>query len=388
MSTPRARLRDRRGMTLVELLAAILIAALVLSAAMSFFQQQGQALSAGTSQMNVTQNHRYAVSTLRRDLRTAGSGMSDPTQPPLLYAGEDVVAFNADYLALDANDLHAVYVDTAATPGAVRALSVRERLTIPRTTFSYPDTTYRQEGRSGAETIIFYFAPDSTTARGDDYVLFRQVNHERPGVVARNLVRTAGRPFFEYLRLVKPENAASRLDVIPAASLPLRHAAKLHGSKVDTGRLAWVDSIRAVRVNLTATNGLTGERENRRSTTRLISLPNMGQEVFQTCGERPTAVGGLNAVGEVGAVELRWDASADETGGERDVMMYVVWRKQSAADPWGDPVANIPAGVATYTFTDEKVTPGVAYHYGVAAQDCTPNLATIVPYGPVVATNP
>lgn len=388
MSTPRARLRDRQGMTLVELLVAILIAALVLSAAMSFFQQQGQALSAGTSQMNVTQNHRFAIATLRRDLRTAGAGLSDPKQPPLLYAGEDVVAFNADYLSRDAGDPFAVYVDTGAAPGSVRALTVRNRIAIPGTTFTYPDTTYGKGGNSAAETVIFFFAPDSTTSRGDDYVLFRQVNHERPGVVARNLVRTAGRPFFEYLWLVQPANQAARLEMLPAGSLPLRHAAKVHGSRADSGRLRWVDSIRAVRVNLTATNGVTGPRENRRSTTRLISLPNMGQEVFQTCGERPAQVGAPNAVDRFGVIDLTWTASADEAGGERDIMTYVVWRKETPSDPWGDPVANIPAGGSAYTFTDEQVAPGVSYYYGVAAQDCTPNLSTIASYGPVIATNP
>ena len=39
------------------------------------------------------------------------------------------------------------------------------------------------------------------------------------------------------------------------------------------------------------------------------------------------------------------------------------------SDPW----MSIPAGLASYGYVDEAVTPGTVVQYQVVAQDCTPS---------------
>jgi hypothetical protein len=151
---------------------------------------------------------------------------------------------------------------------------------------------------------------------------------------------------------------------------------------------ARIDSLRGVRVNFTATNGLTGANERIRTITRLVALPNAGLANRKSCGDEPippTGFVGANAIlaGGKKAVRLTWNASVDEGGGEKDVIRYVVWRRQFASPNWGDPFESIPAGLPNYTWVDELVTPGETYAYAVASQDCTPTLSQIVTVGPI-----
>jgi len=61
--------------------------------------------------------------------------------------------------------------------------------------------------------------------------------------------------------------------------------------------------------------------------------------------------------------------ATDETGGEKDVEKYVIYRRIPPA-VFADPLAAIPAGQATYSFTDTQATSGTNFVYGVAAEDC------------------
>jgi hypothetical protein len=78
-------------------------------------------------------------------------------------------------------------------------------------------------------------------------------------------------------------------------------------------------------------------------------------------------------------VDLAWNAATDETGGEKDVQRYVIWRRLNTELAFGDPYLSIPpAGLATYGHTDRDVVSGSTYIYGLAAQDCTPLTSTRV----------
>ncbi len=378
--TPR-RSAAERGTTLVELLIALAVFSIVMAGALSFLRSQGRAMSLGNERMASVQNLRFALETVERELRTAGINVPDQ-QPFLVYGGPEVVAFNADLVTSVANDISAVYYDPDAPSGTVTAITKLQTITLPRTAFAYPDTTYTVSGSNSlAETIIFFFAADSTTARPDDYILLRQVNNAPPEMVSRNLLRTPGMPWFTYYRLVSPAAAAAYIDSVPAGQLPLAHAVKIHLSPADTGRFALVDSVRAVRLSLTATNGLTGMAERRRTITRLIRLPNAGLASRKTCGDTPLLGTGLNATlttlpsGER-AVTLSWSAATDEFGGEKDVERYVIWRRRAAEFVFGDPYLSIPAGNPTYSYADAAVQSGESYAYALAAQDCTPTLSS------------
>lgn len=370
------------GMTLIEMLVALVVFSIVIAGALGFMRSQGKAFTLGNQRMSTLQNLRFALNLMAQDLRTLGAGVPDE-QPMLVYAGPDVVAFNANHTTNLRNDVFAVYYDPDAPSGAVSALTKALAITIPNTAVTYPDTSYIFGGiNSPAETIVFFFAPDTTTTRTDDYVLYRQVNRGAPELVSRNILRTPGRDFFEYLVLVTPTSGQSSVQRLPSAQLPLVHRVPIHGSPADTGRAAKIDSVRAIRINLTGTNGLAGPEERRRTVSRLVRLPNAGLAVKRTCGDEPLLGTGLVASLGTGAggaplVNLSWAAAIDETGGEGDVVSYIIWRRLQSESDWGDPYLNIPAGAASYIYQDAAVESGKSYVYALAAQDCTPLLSQL-----------
>lgn len=370
---------NRRGMTMIEMLIALALFGVIAASSLAMFRRQSQAFQSGNERAAALQNGQFALEMLSRDLRTSGAGAPDQ-QPGLVYAGVDAVAFNADYTTNVANDVFAVYYDPAAPTGAVTALLKSQKFTLPGTAFAYPDSSYSAGGgNSPAETIIFYFRPDSMTPRTDDFVLMRQVNRQPAELVSRNLLRSGSTPFLEYVRLSVPANGTPTMAPIAAASLPLRHSVPLHLSAGDTAALARIDSIRGVRVTLTVTNGLTGAAERQRQLTRLIPLPNAGLAAKRSCGDAPLLGTGINAAAVTNAgvtiARLTWSQSTDESGGERDVVRYVIWRKKTSDASWGDPLLSIPAGAANYSYDDATVEPGESYQYQLAAQDCTPLLS-------------
>ena len=50
---------------------------------------------------------------------------------------------------------------------------------------------------------------------------------------------------------------------------------------------AYIDSIRAVRVNIYATNGLTGTQEILRALVTTVRIPNAGLTKQRSCGDAP-----------------------------------------------------------------------------------------------------
>jgi len=366
-----------RGMTLVEMMLALLVFSFVMGATLAFLKAQSRGFALGSERVSMYQNTRYILNEMEKDLRTAGAGTTD-AQPQLIYASTTVIAVNANYWTNTAGDVFAVYYNPDAPDSAVLALTQAQRYTLPGTSFAYPDTSYLVSGlNSGAETIIFYFVLDTTTARADDYLLYRKVNVSAPEVVARNILQTGTTPFLQYYRQVTPLGSPAAIVLHAAASLPLKHSVKIHLSPGDTGAIAHIDSLRAVRVNFTASNGRTGTAERKRTISRMILLPNAGLANSKSCGDPPilgvipVAVPGVTPA----TIKLTWAKGTDESAGEKDIERYVVWRRQSITPDWGDPIVSIPSGQPTYQYVDFGVATGLQYYYALAAQDCTPSLS-------------
>ena len=59
----------------------------------------------------------------------------------------------------------------------------------------------------------------------------------------------------------------------------------------------------------------------------------------------------------------------------------MLWRRFVGATTWGDPLVTLGSigGTTTYYYKDAGVEVGLArsYQYGLAVQDCTPNLSTL-----------
>ena len=373
----RAAPRPAAGFTLVELLVALVVFSAVMAGTLGFLRSQGRAMSLGSDRMNAVQNLKFALSTIEQRLRAAGANLPG-AQPAIIYAGRNVVAFNADYATNVPNDPFAIYYDPDVPAGAVTALTKAQRITLPLTTVGYPDTSYTTGGiNSPAETMIFFVAPDSTTARGDDYILFEQVNGGPPDMVSRNIIGSPTTVYFDYYRLASVAGTLS-IDSLPAARLPLVHTVPIHLAPADTGAAAVIDSIRGIRVTFTVTNGLSGAAERRYTLVRFMELPNIGIASRRTCGDAPILGTALTAssitqTDGTPAVRLAWNAATDEYAGEKDVVQYVIWRKRITDLTWGTPYLSLPAGSPTYLYDDAAVTSGATYQYQLAAADCTPS---------------
>ena len=381
--------RGRAGFTLIELMVSLVVFSFVMASALSFLRSQGRAVSLGNDRMDALQNLEFAMTTMEQRLRAAGGDTPD-AQPVLIYAGKNVVAFNADYTTNIANDPFAVYYDPDAPAGAVSALTPSLQITLPNTAFVYPSMTYTTTAgtNSPAETITFFLRSDSTTSRTDDYILLEQVNNLAPELVSRNIIGTATTAWFQYFKQTVPASGNARLDSIPAASLPLSHSVPQHLALADTGAAAIIDSIHGIQISFTVTNGSTGAAERQHSLSRFISLPNMGLAHRQTCGDVPILGTALTATeitqpDSTPAVKLTWSPATDETGGEKDVVSYVLWRKLSTDPGFGNPYLSIPAGSPSYLYVDAAVTSGATYVYQLAAEDCTPSLSATTTSGSV-----
>ena len=370
------------GFTLVELIIVIVVFGIVLTGALGFMTVQQKAFFKGADQLMTLQNLRYAYQTMEIDLTTLGSNVPEG-QPAMVLADDDVIAFTADYTSNLANDVSAVYIDPDAPNGLVQA--PRSRISLPNSPFSWPDTIYRAPGGtpSMAELIIYFFEPDATTARLDDYVLKRQVNDASPEVLARKLLKQGLTPFFRYFGKRTYTSQSAELDSIPDGALPLFHSVMLHGSATDTAQSARGDSIRAVRVSFRSTNGRAGADEWFADVSRVIDLPNAGFSIVGTCGDRPIlgsplAVQVVTPEEGTPVVRLDWLPATDESVGEKDIIRYVLYRRAVPNNgDWGDPFLSIPAGATSYTYEDATVQVGSTYQYAHTAQDCTPSLSPL-----------
>lgn len=376
-------IKARAGFTLLESLVALTLLGVLTVTTLAALDRQVTLFAAGSSQMDAIQNGRFALSSLEKDLPTTGTNIAQ-NQPFLIYADTHVVAFNADYLSNVNGDPSAVYVDTAAADEYATAVRTNRKFYIPRTGVQYPDSNFRSGAmNSPAETIIFYFDPDTVTARTDDYMLIRQVNDQPGDMLARGILRQPGIPFFQYQRRITNASGVATLESVGEGGLPLWHERPWHGALGDTGVVAIIDQLRAVVVNYAVTDGRPGAKERRFNISRTITLPNAGIQGKMTCGDEPIMGGGtVFTVYATGAasnrfVRLRWYPAADEGAGERDVINYVIFR-QTAAGPVGDPLLSIPAGQASYLYDDQDVEAGTTYYYSLAAQDCTPALSDVV----------
>jgi hypothetical protein len=164
--------------------------------------------------------------------------------------------------------------------------------------------------------------------------------------------------------------------------LPIQHSVAIHGSPADSAgdpsNSFLADSVKAVRINIRVSNGLTGPDQRLRDISTVVGLPNNGLIQLKDCGTAPILNGVLtvtpNAAGNPPSVTLQWPASFDEAAGETDINQYNIYRRLLADPAFGSTLLTIPAGQPPpYVFVDNGVSAGVNYVYAIGAQDCTPS---------------
>ncbi|HJQ64840.1 MAG TPA: prepilin-type N-terminal cleavage/methylation domain-containing protein, partial [Gemmatimonadales bacterium] len=117
------RIRNERGLTLLEMMIALVVFSFVLAGALAFLRAQGRSFTLGSQRVAMLQNARFAFDELDKDLRTAGAGAPD-IQPQLIYVAGSVVAFNANYLTNTPGDVFAVYYNPDAPNGSTDAVGL------------------------------------------------------------------------------------------------------------------------------------------------------------------------------------------------------------------------------------------------------------------------
>jgi prepilin-type N-terminal cleavage/methylation domain-containing protein len=386
-------MQTRRGFSLLELLVAVTLFMVIAGITVQFMRRQSNLVTQESRRMDALQNAAFATTQIERELREAGVGVAD-IQPMIVQLDTAAFTFNANLVSIDTGDVRAVYQLSDADPRAVRAMYASEALSLPNSVPAklYPDTTYLAASgvESGAETISYWFRPDSTNPLPNRYVLFRRDNALPPTLVARGIVRDP-RDTVPLLTYYKTDTL-SRLVPIARTLLPLYHT-KIHGSAADTGNMAATDSVRAVRLHfLTAARDPRTGKDGLRTVEVRVRLLNAGLLHFTSCGQPPYAPGLPVATSSApGApvlmVTLTWPKSSDDGGGEKDIERYAIFRRLATASAFGDPISSVPATTAAnYSFVDTQVDPNATYVYGVAAEDCTPMLSPATSSAPVTTT--
>lgn len=388
----------RSGFSLIELLIAMVMLLGITGATFALFRSQSRSFRQNTDRFDLVQNARSALELSERVIRTMGAGVSGQ-QPVLVYGANTVLAFNADYVERDTVDMRwAAYFNTDVPTAEQIVWQQASATTIPNSSpsYTYPSTTYRMSNGalSPAETYIIYLELDGTTSRSDDYVMMQRVNAGSPEVLARNILpSSSGAPFFQYL-LERTLPTGDTLFIATGSLLPLIRRPLIAGiSSVDSAAYVRPDSVRAIRMNFRITNGQTGTEERMREIATTIEVPNNGIPMPTVCGRPPLPPEGFavtDAGDGSGQVTVTFNRSPDQDAGEVDVRQYIVWRRLSTVPQFAEPLVSIVAepSTATYSTTIVDQTPGLTYVFGIAAQDCTPSLSSMVTTSVAIAAPP
>ena len=375
----------RQGVTLIEMMIAIVLFVLVFGLAVPFFRYQARSVSASAGRLDALQNARYAQNAIDRDLRISGIGIVQ-AQPMIVQADGFAVTFNADLVTKDINDPMSIYYDADIDSSGTDAMQNTSKVTLPNSAVQYPDSNYMNGSvASPAETISYWLTKDSTAARPDQYIVFRRVNNLSPKVVAKGIIVPAGTNFFQYM---KP-NALGGLDSIRAAKLPLFHSAPVHGSPADTAASALTDSIRVIRMTVTGLYNDPDKGAIMKTVVSSTKLLNAGMSRSTVCGDKPIAVTTATVAVTANSgppsfkptkVTISWNSSLDQDAGEKDVERYMIFKRPVSSGDWGNPIADIAASQANYTLDDTSLSTGV-WIWGVVAQDCSPNNSSVTSTG-------
>lgn len=369
------RLASRRGITLIEMLIAVILFTMLIALVVPFFRAQTMALTRQAGTFDAVLAVNFGIDAIERDIRVGGVGVLD-AQPLFVQAAPDAITLNGDLFTRSSSDMGAVYVDPDMDARMSGGLDMSRRIQLPLATRWYPDTNYIQGGLpSSAETISYWLRPDSSTASPADFILFRRVNNAPPQVVAKGIRKTNNEPLFRYYRL----DGVGQLTEI--TGLPIYHTVPIHDAPADTGQFRLIDEIRVVQIQLTGTMPDARQGDVNVRLQRNVRIMNAGLIHHPQCGEIPLMSGPIVATPvsiPQPEVTLTWNASLDESGGEKDVERYVIYRRDAVGGAFGEPLASIAGGQATYEFVDTQVQSGDQWIYAVAAQDCTPQASDAI----------
>jgi prepilin-type N-terminal cleavage/methylation domain-containing protein len=391
---------QRRGFTLAEVIISMTLLAIIGAAAVPFYLRSLRSVANTSGQQDAQQSVAFAADFVNHDLRLAGQGIV-PGQPLLVQMHDSAVTFNANLVTRDSSaSTTGTYIDNNVADSLSLALPVSKAITLPLTTTTYPLTTYFQTTNvlSDAETISFWVKRDTTAGvPANTYVLWRRVNNAAPQLVARNLVFRAGidsAPFQYFASDTTNPNALMRVKNRRNPTIPYPLTWNL-GTGTDT----LLREVVSIRLHLTSeyVNPIT-QKITYRTIDQSIPLENGGLPSYSACPGPPgppTAIAQYVATANTSAstdsVVIMWGPSADETGGFGNVRQYMVYRKLDTASSWGTVQFQQSAiGKARDTIYDYPpiLTSPRYYIYGVVAENCTPQMSTVLQTTTHIFPNP
>lgn len=263
-------MQSQRGAALVEVLLAMTVPALV-----------GGAVRAprvpATGHLDVDQIIAQAVAP-RPGCTIAA--ITPGSQPLAVYASAFSFSFVTECVATDSKDR------TASSPYADAGPMAVQTVAWDGPSSDFPSSDDAMEAAT-VDTITFFFKPDNATARTDDFMLMRQLNSQQPEVVVRNVLTYPGRSFFQYYYRTPVDEGRQSTLPVPGSWLPLWHLRVEHGAVSDTGTAARIDTLRALEVNYSVTNGKTGADERIRQVSNVIPLSSLTPKYTRPCGYDP-----------------------------------------------------------------------------------------------------
>ncbi len=394
----------RAGFSLIEMMIALLVGAMLIAITYNVLVSQKKASRAQNESINAQQNARIALETLERELRLAGLNIDDFNgQPVIIDAAPYQIIFNGD-------------VSTGVT--GVPGMNINQSVPLSDGVTSYVPGTYPGENlgaleqyNNNAETIRFTLdrSDNGTVGMEDryvetdnpmDYALYREENGSKKDIIAYGI---RGRenypdgqlpaPLFKYygdfngtgnVVLWGDGNGDGGLSQAEMAAL----------SRVPQNQL---DKIIEVEVTIEAESalmeaGYAGPHSipnNPRNYRSMIMTSKVrprnigtGSANLHACGDPPASPTSLSAVdtpddsGE--SITLTFNASNDEQYGEEDVTSYTIYRRPDGSSEWECIGSLPPKGTSSYTHNDDIHSLiggpelGVPYYYVVSAWDCRP----------------
>jgi prepilin-type N-terminal cleavage/methylation domain-containing protein len=413
------RAQNERGFTLLELMIALFVGALLILISYDVLTSQKRTGDAQNQIVSAQQNASVALESLERELRQAGLNIDDfDSQPIFIDAAPYQVIFNADISS-------GIY----GVPAMNRTESVPLHDGTRYSPGSYPGENLgaRQRYNNGAETIRYTLDRDGNgivsssdryaeTQNPADYALSREENGNRIDMIAYGLRGRENypdgqipQPVFKYwgdfngtgtVTLWGDNNNDGQLNQAEVAALiavPQNRLKKI--IDVEVSIEAESPNMEASYVGPHSTGGV--ERKYRSIImTSKVRPRNVGtgSANLHACGDPPGApasLAGIDAPRDAGeSIRLTFNKSADEGTGEKDVESYTLYRRAADEAEWTCINAITPTGANSYTFYDDTHTPlpaggpviGTPYYYVATAWDCRPqesNQSNVV--GPITA---
>lgn len=392
------------GFTLVEVMIALFVGALLIMISYNVLTTQKSASEAQKQYVGAQQNARIALESLEKELRLAGLHIDD-------FNGQPIFVDAAPYQLI-------VNSDISSGIGGVQSMEISQSVPLSDGSHYAPgmhpgeNIGTLQRYNNNAETIRYTLdhnddgmvdASDhyALTDNNSDYALYREENGVKKDIIAYGL---RGRenypdgqfpaPLFKYygdfnsngtIILWGDNDANGSLSQAEIATLNPVPIALLH--KIIEIEITVEGEGGTLEAGYTGPHSSPGNPRGYRSVvmTSKVRPRNVGtgmEPALRACGippAKPTSLTGVDTPMDNGtSITLTFNASYDEAHGEEDVESYTVYRKWDVEGNW-DCIGSIqPELLSSYTFYDDQHSIvggpeiGVDYYYHVSAWDCRP----------------